>query len=113
MTLEGSSNQVNEHLTQSPSLLEEEGEVVVGNREVLGLCLEKYFFHIRIFFELEMYLGVAGHRRTHLALEDSWWAVCEHLYGVESDLTTIYHMNGGHFWLLMIQNWKIGWHFCF
>ena len=67
MTLEGSLIQVNEHLTQPPSLLEAEGEVVVGNQEVLGLCLEKHFFHSRTFFELEMYLGVAGHRRTHLA----------------------------------------------
>ena len=67
MTLEGSLIQVNEHLTQSPSLLEVEGEVVVGNQEVLGLCLEKYFVHIRTFFELEMYLGVAGHTHTHLA----------------------------------------------
>ena len=33
MTLEGSLIQVNEHLTQPPSLLEEEGEVVVENQE--------------------------------------------------------------------------------
>ena len=67
MTLEGSLIQVNEHLTQPPSLLEEEGAVVVGNQEVLGLCLEKYFFHSRTFFEPEMYLGVAGHTYTHRA----------------------------------------------
>ena len=67
MILEGSLIQVNEHLTQPQSLLEEVGAVVVGNREVLGLCLEKCFFHIHTFFELEMYLGVAGHPHTHLA----------------------------------------------
>ena len=67
MTLEGSLIQVNEHLTLPPTLLAEEGEVVVGNQEVLGLCLEKYFDHIRTFFELEMYLGVAGHECTHRA----------------------------------------------
>ena len=67
MTLEGSLIQVNEHLTQPPSLLEEEEAVVVGNQEALGSCLEKYFFHIRTFFELEMYLGVADHTYTHLA----------------------------------------------